>query len=154
MSAKSPLAELRELNVRKQRESTADEAPLRSETAAEHDHTPETDNMTGHITDNMTIQTGGNTDRNKARNTAIQKGVQQASQTDIQPAGQPSIKESIKAAVQGGAGQAKPVLKTVTIKLSPELDKRVEDHCHATGRLKQEVIRDGLLLYFEAVEGD
>jgi hypothetical protein len=43
-------------------------------------------------------------------------------------------------------------LKTVTIKLAPSLDRRVEEHCFATGRKKQEVVRDALMLYFELLE--
>ncbi len=139
---KSTLQELRELNVRRQRETTVPPPEL------------ETDNMTSHITDNMTIQEESNTGILPSVRKVSHKASKPARKADDRPARQPSIKEAIKAAVQGGGGQAKPVLKTVTIKLSPELDKRVEDHCHATGRLKQDVIRDGLLLYFEAVEGD
>jgi hypothetical protein len=44
------------------------------------------------------------------------------------------------------------VLKTVTIKLAPSLDRQVEAHCFETGRKKQEVVRDALLLYFELLE--
>ena len=152
-SGKSTLQELRELNVRRQRES-----------APEPVHSPddpadtESGNMTGHMTDNMTIQKDSHTDvlpsRRKASQRTRQPAIKTVDQTDDKTVGQLSIREAIKAAVQGGGGQAKPVLKTVTIKLSPELDKRVEDHCHETGRLKQDVIRDGLLLYFEAIEGD
>ena len=65
-----------------------------------------------------------------------------------------SVKESIRDTIKSAGTQAVIVLKTVTIKLSPELDKRVEDHCYSTGRLKQDVVRDGLLLYFEAIEED
>lgn len=44
------------------------------------------------------------------------------------------------------------VMKTVTIKMLPELDDKVEQHCRETGRKKQDVIRDALRLYFAAVE--
>jgi hypothetical protein len=64
---------------------------------------------------------------------------------------QPSVRAAIQATIQK-AGQATEVLKTVTIKLAPSLDRRVEEHCFRTGRKKQEVVRDALLLYFEAIE--
>jgi hypothetical protein len=54
--------------------------------------------------------------------------------------------------MQGSADPAKPVLKTVTLKMDPVLDKRVEDHCYQMGRKKQDVVRDALLLYFETIE--
>ena len=63
-----------------------------------------------------------------------------------------SMGDQIAASVHGSSDSARTVLKTVTIKLDPELDRRIEDHCYQTGRKKQDVIRDGLLLYFEAVE--
>jgi hypothetical protein len=87
--------------------------------------------MTSHMSDHINRQTG--------------------SHTDVQTARVP-LRDQIAASVQGAAGSARTVLKTVTIKLDPELDRRIEDHCYQTGRKKQDVIRDGLLLYFEAVE--
>ena len=141
-TGKSTLQELRELNVRRQREAAAPSPEL------------EASHMTSNMTDNIVVQPDSQTDILPSGRKVSHRTRKQESQSDGKPSGKPSIKEAIKAAVQGAGGQAKPVLKTVTIKLSPELDKRVEDHCHATGRLKQDVIRDGLLLYFEAVEGD
>lgn len=65
-----------------------------------------------------------------------------------------SMAEAIRSAIQQGSASGGEILKTVTIKLSPELDRRVEDHCHEYRRKKQEVIRDAILLYFEVVEGN
>ena len=62
-----------------------------------------------------------------------------------------SVRAAIQATIQK-AGQGPEVLKTVTIKLAPSLDRQVEEHCFQTGRKKQDVVRDALLLYFEAVE--
>jgi predicted transcriptional regulator len=63
------------------------------------------------------------------------------------------VRERIAAeALAAARDQAKPVLKTETIKIDPALDRRVEDHCYAAGRLKQDVIRDAVLLYFETIE--
>ncbi len=62
-----------------------------------------------------------------------------------------SVRASIQATLQN-AGRTPEILKTVTIKLAPSLDRRVEEHCFQMGRKKQEVVRDALLLYFEAIE--
>ena len=80
-------------------------------------------NITSHITDNMTVL----------------------------PDGLSGMRHTILQAVRQGS-QPSETLKTVTIKLPPSLDRQVEVHCHETGRKKQEVIRDALLLYFEAIE--
>ena len=112
-------------------------------------------NMTSHTDDN----TAGNTDRQKTSNMAGRAGsqtddrtvVQPAGQSDRQAVGQTSLRSVIQATIQQN-GQNGEVLKTVTIKLPPSLDRRVEEHCFRTGRKKQDVVRDGLLLYFEAVE--
>lgn len=61
-----------------------------------------------------------------------------------------SLAESIRASLRTPA--AEPALKTVTLKMSPALDRKIEDHCYQTGRKKQDVIRDAVLLYFETIE--
>jgi hypothetical protein len=71
--------------------------------------------------------------------------------TEGQAGGTASVRAAIQATLQS-AGRAPEVLKTVTIKLAPSLDRRVEEHCFQAGRKKQEVVRDALLLYFEAIE--
>ena len=43
-------------------------------------------------------------------------------------------------------------LKVVTLKLPPELDQKIEDHCGRYNRKKQDVLRDAVLLYFEMLE--
>ncbi|MCS6778061.1 MAG: ribbon-helix-helix protein, CopG family [Chthonomonadaceae bacterium] len=72
--------------------------------------------------------------------------------TDVLPEGADTdaILREIQQAVR--ATSERPVLKTVTIKMLPELDARVEQHCRETGRKKQDVIRDALRLYFAALE--
>lgn len=146
MSGKSTLQELRELNVRKQKEATIQEGKS-------YDHM--TDKQTRHISDH--------TDANQSFHEDIRPSDQQISQSSVNKAGQQSdpsddrsvgqsVRDRIVASVQGAAGPAKPVLKTVTLKMDPDLDKRVEDHCYAAGRKKQDVIRDAVLLYFEAIE--
>jgi hypothetical protein len=138
----TPLAELRALNVKKQRESQGD-TPEEIEKSDSQSY----DNMTGHM------------DSKPGRKTGIPSEVLPTGQTVSKPARKqaakpsvlPSVLQSIKATVQQ-ASDGVPTLKTVTIKLAPELDRRVEEHCFATGRKKQDVVRDSLLLYFEAVE--
>ncbi|RYZ80918.1 MAG: hypothetical protein EOP06_24445 [Proteobacteria bacterium] len=62
-----------------------------------------------------------------------------------------STQQSILAALKQG-GKSEPTLKTVTFKLSPSLDEKVEEHMRETGRKKQDIVRDALHLYFETVE--
>ena len=146
-------------------------ARLLSELNAEHAPAPSDDDKESQSYDqsygNMTGQKDSNTvvrEENKPEiQQAIQADVPQAGQLYGQPSllvgSQPaspsavssaSVRDAIRAQVQ--RGRQKEILKTVTIKLSPELDQRVERHCYEAGRLKQEVIRDALLLYFEILE--
>ena len=147
--SKSTLQELRELNVARQKAAQPPEPSEVVVNPVEPDSP--SDNMTSHMTDNIAIQSERKPTRNKAVRSADHKVGQQTDQL----VGQISVKQSIKATLQqSGNAQEKPILKTVTIKMDPKLDKRVEDHCHETGRLKQDVIRDAVMLYFEVVEGN
>jgi len=107
------------------------------------------DNMTSHTTDLPTSQTENQAEGRLADQTGGHTAIQPA----IQQTDQPSIRQAILASVQQ-AGQAGEMLKTVTIKLAPWLDRRVEEHCFTAGRKKQEVVRDALLLYFDLLEGE
>ena len=113
------------------------------------------DHMTTQEYSNKEINSSGPTSRSQGGNTAISPYDQTAIRPDFHTdrrISHVSLRDQIAASVQGAGGSAKTVLKTVTIKLDPELDRRIEDHCYQTGRKKQDVIRYGLLLYFEAVE--
>jgi hypothetical protein len=125
----TPLAELRRRNVK----------------AKEVEETQETDHITSHITDHITgLQAGNMVSKSPDKAVVLTTG---------QSAGQPSIREVIRQNVReaGGMAQAE-VMIPVTIKLRPSMNRRVNDHCHDAGRLKQDVIHDALLLYFEVVE--
>src|SRR5690348_1254582 len=69
------------------------------------------------------------------------------SHTDDKPASSTESNTAVRSAIQKAVlSPSQPVsipLKTVTIKLDPVLDKKVEDHCYQTGRKKQDVVRDG-----------
>jgi preprotein translocase subunit Sec63 len=138
----TPLAELRALNVKKQREAQTD-------TAEETDkpNSQSYDNMTGHMTNQQEDKPVSLPERLPTDQSATKTVRKQAAK----PTAPFSVVQTIKATVQQG-GDGAPALKTVTIKLAPTLDRRVEEHCFATGRKKQDVVRDALLLYFEAVE--
>lgn len=112
--ATSPLAELREMNVRKKPERTTN-PPVESDKS----ENKQTDNMTSHITNKQTDKP-----------------------------------ESQKTNSQEGSPVARPdeTLKTVTLKLPPTLDRRVERYCFESDRKKQDVVRDALLMYLAAVE--
>jgi hypothetical protein len=147
--SKSTLQELRELNVSRQK---AAQPPEPSEVVV-NPVEPDSpyDNMTGHMTDNTVVQPEMKPTNNKTVRPTGHKYGQSSDQLVVKT----SVKQSIKATLQqSGNAQEKPILKTVTIKMDPKLDKRVEDHCHEAGRLKQDVIRDAVLLYFEVVEGN
>jgi len=131
MSGKTTLADLREMNVRKQRESRE----------------PQENQSYDYMTDKQTNQEETNTDVLSETGPEIRTVSSMAGQTGIQ-----SVRDKIALTVQGSADQTKPVLKTVTLKMDPTLDKRVEDHCYQMGRKKQDVVRDALLLYFETIE--
>jgi hypothetical protein len=116
-------------------------------------------NMTSHMTDLPDSKTEGPPydklpDQAISQQTRKMTGPsvdQSVGQTAGQPSDPSSIRQAILATVQQG-GQMGETLKTVTIKLAPTLDRRVEEHCFITGRKKQEVVRDALLLYFELLE--
>ncbi len=63
------------------------------------------------------------------------------------------MRERLLLEARGKVPEAKPLLKAVTLKLDPTLDRRIEEHCHASGKKKQDVIADALALYFETLEG-
>ena len=138
----TPLAELRALNVKKQREAQGIPA-----VDTDTEESLPYDNMTGHMTNKEEIQPGS-TPVSQASDLPASKQVRKQASKQ---ATQSSVLQTIKATVQQ-AGDDAPALKTVTIKLAPGLDRRVEEHCFATGRKKQDVVRDALLLYFETVE--
>ena len=138
----TPLAELRALNVKKQRESQEDALE-----EVEKSNSQSYDNMTGHMTDKPESQQDSPSEVLPTDQPVSKPARKQVAK----PAVLPSVLQAIKATVQQASDGA-PALKTVTIKLAPELDRRVEEHCFATGRKKQDVVRDSLLLYFEAVE--
>lgn len=138
----TPLADLRALNVKKQRESQGDTA-----VEASKEESQSYDNMTSHMTDTPENKQAGQQERQTDDQPVIKASRRQAAK----PAAVSSVMQTIKATVQQ-AGDGTPTLKTVTIKLAPELDRRVEAHCFATGLKKQDVVRDALLLYFETVE--
>ena len=138
----TPLAELRALNVKKQREAQEASAP-----EADNQESQPYDNMTSHTTNQPEIQKENPSVRQDTDQPANKPVRKQASRQ----AAPSSVLQTIKATVQQ-SGDGAPALKTVTIKLAPSLDRRVEEHCFATGHKKQDVIRDALLLYFETVE--
>lgn len=138
----TPLAELRALNVKKQRE--AQEA---ADPETDKQESQSYDNMTSHTTNQPEIQKESPSVRQEADQPTSKQVRKQASKQ----AAPSSVLQTIKATVQQ-SGDGAPALKTVTIKLAPSLDRRVEEHCFATGHKKQDVIRDALLLYFETVE--
>lgn len=138
----TPLAELRALNVKKQRESLADAVE-----ETEKSDSQSYDNMTGHMTNQPEDKQESQPERLLTDQPVVKPVRKQAGK----PTAPSSVVQTIKATVQQG-GDGAPALKTVTIKLAPGLDRQVEEHCFATGRKKQDVVRDALLLYFEAVE--
>jgi hypothetical protein len=103
-----------------------------------------------HMTDNMTDNmTGQESDKLTDRLTSLSVSLP----TD-QPSDPPAAKSVIHAIRQAARGlPEKPVYKTVTLKMRPDLDAQVEAHCRQTGRLKQDVIHDALTLYFSVLEG-
>ena len=138
----TPLAELRALNVKKQREAQEAAVPeTDNQESLSYDH------MTSHMTDKPEIQKVSQSVRQVA-DQPVSKPVRKQTGKQAAPS---SVLQTIKATVQQ-TGDGAPALKTVTIKLAPGLDRRVEEHCFATGRKKQDVVRDALLLYFETVE--
>jgi hypothetical protein len=142
----TPLAELRKLNMQKQKEATDEQNKEESNTADKS-----YDNMTSHMTDKQEIQEAS---KQVGKSEVLQDGhpaVKQVRKPSGKTAISPSVMQSIKATVQQ-VGETVPTLKTVTIKLSPDLDRKVETYCFETTQKKQDVVRDALLLYFETVE--
>ena len=138
----TPLAELRALNVKKQREAQTDAAEETDKTESQS-----YDNMTGHTES----QPEDKQESLPVSQEDSKSAVRQTRKPVTKPTVPSSVVQTIKATVQQASDGA-PALKTVTIKLAPSLDRQVEEHCFATGRKKQDVVRDALLLYFEAVE--
>ncbi len=127
MSGKTTLSDLREMNIRKQRESRE----------------PQENQSYDGVTDKQISNIESNTNYLPESHTVSSMASREGSR---------SVRDTLVQTMQGGADLAKPVLKTVTLKMDPVLDKRVEDHCYQMGRKKQDVVRDALLLYFETIE--
>ena len=114
------------------------------------------DNMTSNITDNQSDQKEykkpSNSDRKKdskpSRQSVGQPVVQQISPPDSQNTSQ-SVAEMIRRRAAQREGQE--VMKTVTLKLSPALDERVEQYCFDNRMKKQEFWAEAAALYFEMI---
>lgn len=158
----STLMELREMNVAKQKEAAAShttshilshtDSHISDNTTIFPDSSPanhQSNNMTVQSEDRATIKLVG---RKPGRTVKKLDGLpsnrtQKGSTEAVLSA---SIRDRILAEVRKPEAP-QVVLKTVTIKMDPILDKRIEDHCHAFGKKKQDVIRDAVLLYFETI---
>ena len=114
------------------------------------------DNMTNNLTDKKSEQKedkksnniSGKQNSKPVRQSANQSVVQPESQMDSQNANQ-SVADMIRRrAAQRGEQE---VLKTVTLKLSPALDERVEQYCFDNKMKKQEFWAEAAALYFEMI---
>lgn len=98
------------------------------------------DSMTSHTANNQTKKREGKSDRNKS---SIQT-MQQESQSENL-----SVADMIRTRAEQRGIQE--VLKTVTLKLSPSLDERIERYCFENKMKKQEFWAEAAALYFETV---
>ncbi len=103
------------------------------------------DNMTDKQTAQKTVKQPGKPAGKKAVNTVSQKERQSGNRSEGQ-----SVAEMIR---RRASAQAEPeVLKTVTLKLSPSLDERIERYCFDHKMKKQEFWAEAAALYFETLE--
>jgi hypothetical protein len=119
-----------------------------------------THNITSNPTNNTTSSPTSNTASNITNKQASPRPAAQVRETRPAPTATPlrsgiaSLADQIRqeTLAAGLARMAKPApLKVVTLKLPPDLDLSIERHCWQSGRKKQDVLRDALLLYLEVV---
>jgi hypothetical protein len=106
-----------------------------SDNRADEKSTLQYDNMTSHTTSKQGIIEAENTDSKEPDNKAMEAVLQMVRQKAKKPAGE-------------------EVLKTVTIKMRPSMDARIERYCFEHGMKKQDFFADAVDLYFAAVEAE
>ncbi len=163
-----PLAAMRELS------ELDTPAPAAPETIAQEpdwqvpdqsDNGPDTksyDNMTNKLpsklSDNQTTKLADLQPDNKPDQKYDKPGRKKTDQLPRQsvssPAGQTAANSSVAALIRQRAGKEaeKEVLKTVTLKISPTLDERIERYCFEHKIKKQDFWAEAAALYFEVIE--
>ena len=140
----NPLAAMQELS--------ALDAPMPSVQAAQEE-TKQTDhsydNMTNKLSDKLTDNLTVKQDDLQAGKKADKPVRKKVSQEEGQSGGQ-SVAQLIRRRASTEA--AKEVLKTVTLKISPTLDERIERYCFENKIKKQDFWAEAAALYFETVE--
>jgi len=144
----NPLAAMQELS--------ALDAPMPSVQAAQEE-TKQTDqadsksydNMTNKLSDKLTDNLTVKQDDLQAGKKADKPVRKKVSQEEGQSGGQ-SVAQLIRQ--RANAEAAKEVLKTVTLKISPTLDERIERYCFENKIKKQDFWAEAAALYFETVE--
>ena len=119
------------------------------------------DNMTNNLTDNKTEHKANKKEVNKtgkqtgklASQSASHQVIKPESQTDSQNTNSQNTNQSVADMIRRRAAQRgeQEVLKTVTLKLSPALDERVEQYCFDNKMKKQEFWAEAAALYFEMI---
>ena len=111
------------------------------------------DNMTNKLSDKpadtLTVKQDDLHTAKKADKVVRKKVSQEVGQEESQPAG-PTVAQLIRR--RAGTEAAKEVLKTVTLKISPTLDERIERYCFENKIKKQDFWAEAAALYFETVE--
>ena len=141
----NPLAAMQELSAL---DAPAPTAPAEAKQADQAD-SKSYDNMTNKLSDNLTVKQGDLQTAPKADKPVRKKVSQKGDQEEGQSGGQ-SVAQLIRQ--RANAEAAKEVLKTVTLKISPTLDERIERYCFENKIKKQDFWAEAAALYFETVE--
>ncbi len=102
------------------------------------------DNMTNKLTTKQTVKKANN----QSGKTDRKQTVKPARQVESQIEGQSVVEMIRRRAVQR---EEQEVLKTVTLKLSPALDEKIEKYCFDHKMKKQEFWAEAATLYFEMI---
>ena len=132
----------------------AKDAPGKSETDKQTKKSY--DNMTNNLTDKQSEQKSDNKADTQTRKQTVKPTRQSAIKLESQPDSQ-SASQSVADMIRRRAAQREEqeVLKTVTLKLSPSLDEKVEQYCFDHKMKKQEFWAEAAALYFEMIaEGE
>ena len=110
------------------------------------------DNMTNNLTTKQSEQTSGILPDKPDRKKPVKQSSQKLSQKDTllnSPSAGQSVAEMIRR--RSSLREEQEVLKTVTLKLSPTLDERIEKYCFENKMKKQEFWAEAAALYFEMI---
>ena len=136
-------------------------APPPIATAGQNGRNSQTDSEENQSYDNMTNKlTEHKTSKQSVKQTRKpeSKPVAQKTNLPVSQVASPSVaaNNSVADMIRQRAAQRgeQEVLKTVTLKLSPSLDERIERYCFENKMKKQDFWAEAAALYFETVEHD